>query len=261
MSSVFYAYFRNVNDDVTYRYVAAFASREIADEWWRAVSESSNIRFANSVKRITPQLYTHDPTVYVVYTSLTTPDVAPGFLGKVVFTLLPNRDVVGFVPISSPDMTDHVSGNIFYIRSKANPKYYWYCPPGKSGFVTSGTPIYTSTKNRSRFRVTRIPKYSSTPNGTVMIDDDKIYITLAASADLSVTTRQTPDGISQVILGSSGTMQLGDLNRSFRADSGLILPCSCDSGSNGKGQCTCGSGDLVRELVKTNDGEEWELFN
>ncbi|KAH7906055.1 hypothetical protein BJ138DRAFT_1117914 [Hygrophoropsis aurantiaca] len=259
---LFYAYFRNVNDDYSYRYVAVFATREVADEWWRAVSESSNVQFANSVKRLTPHLYTHNPNVYVVYTSLTTAGVATNFLGRVFFTLLPNRDVyTGFVPIPSPEITDHVSGNIFFIRSKANPEEYWYCPPSHSGLVASGTPVYASTTNRTRFRVTRIPGSGSTPANSIIIGTDKVSVELAASADLSVTTRQTPTGVSQVIVGTAGTMIFSDLKRSFRAGTGIIAPCSCGGGPNDTGPCTCGSGTIVRDLFKTNDGEDWELFN
>ncbi|KAH7906056.1 hypothetical protein BJ138DRAFT_1117915 [Hygrophoropsis aurantiaca] len=256
---LFYAYFRNVNDDWSYRYVAVFATREVADEWWRAVSESSNSRFAGSVKRITPQLYTHDPNIYLVFTSLTTADVAPKFLGKVFFTLLPNRDAyTGFAPIPSPAMTDHVSGNIFFIRSKANPEEFWYCPPGQSGLVAGGTPVYSSTGNRTRFRIARISDSGSTPANSIMIGSDKISIELAASADLSVTTQQTAAGVSQVIVGTAGTMYFGDLKTSFRAGTGVASACYCNSG---EGSCTCGSGNIVRDLIRTNDGEEWELFN
>lgn len=126
--SPFYAYIKNVcqflpntviaslasdsqiNDDWSYRYLIVFASREVGDEWWRAVSTSSNAAYVASVKRVNPQFYTHDPSKAVAYTSLTDPNVAQKFLGRVFFTLLPDRDGRAMPIVPDAKITDHISG-------------------------------------------------------------------------------------------------------------------------------------------------------
>ncbi|KAG1901074.1 uncharacterized protein F5891DRAFT_1187772 [Suillus fuscotomentosus] len=85
---VFYAYVKQVTDNSTYRYVIIFASRAVADEWWRAVSTSTVSSFVNSVQRVNAQFYTHNVNLANAVNSLTTNGVATQFLGKVFFTLL-----------------------------------------------------------------------------------------------------------------------------------------------------------------------------
>jgi hypothetical protein len=92
--------------------VAVFASRAVADEWWRAVSTSTNTKYSDSIRRVTPQFYTHDTNQANASNSITDVQVASKFLGKVFFTLLQDRDgrVLSIIP--SPDFADHVSGNL-----------------------------------------------------------------------------------------------------------------------------------------------------
>ncbi|KAG2093718.1 uncharacterized protein F5147DRAFT_657340 [Suillus discolor] len=79
---VFYAYVKYVTDNSGYRYVITFASREVADEWWRAVSTSTVTSFVTSVQRVNAQFYTHNVGVANAADSLTTTGVATQFLGK-----------------------------------------------------------------------------------------------------------------------------------------------------------------------------------
>ncbi|KAH7923167.1 hypothetical protein BV22DRAFT_1036625, partial [Leucogyrophana mollusca] len=212
---LFYAYAKNANDDVTWRYLIVFASRAVADEWWRAVSESSNTWFSSSIKRITPQLYTHNRVSddLDICQSITTQDVAPGFLNKVFFTLLNDRDggVTSIIP--SQDITDHVSGNSFLIRSKANPSEYWYCP---TTTPPSDTWLYVSREARTRFCVCVLGP-TSDRCGTIMIGSDKILITVS-SDNRTVTTFTAYDQKLVARIGSADhAFKFENFENGFRA--------------------------------------------
>ena len=99
------------DNDIYWRYLIVFANRSVADEWWRAVSTSSNNYVACHIKRVTPQLYTHEPAAANVAATITTAGVATQFLGRVIFTLLPDRDgrAINVIPVQN--ITDHISGN------------------------------------------------------------------------------------------------------------------------------------------------------
>ena len=99
------------HDDWSYRYLIVFATRAIADEWWRAVSTSSVSRFPASIRRITPHFYTHDPGRAHIADALKTPKVATQFVGRVFMTLLDDRGGRQMHPIPSSLTTDHISGN------------------------------------------------------------------------------------------------------------------------------------------------------
>lgn len=88
-----------------------FASRSVADEWWRAVSTSSNAAYSSTVRRVTPQFYLHDPNQANIALSITNATVAADFLNSVFFTLLPDRDGRSLNVIPSVDFTDNISGN------------------------------------------------------------------------------------------------------------------------------------------------------
>lgn len=87
-----------------------FASRAVADEWWRAVSTSTT-GFANGIRRVDAQFYTHETRLAHAPDSLTTAGVATQFLGKVFFTLLNDSDYRGLNIIPPLDhFVDHISG-------------------------------------------------------------------------------------------------------------------------------------------------------
>ncbi|KAG2103954.1 hypothetical protein BD769DRAFT_1367197 [Suillus cothurnatus] len=230
---VFYAYVKNVSSNSTYRYVIVFASRAVADEWWRAVSTSSVVKFTESIRRINAQYYTHDVGQANAADSLTTAGVATQFLGKVFFTL--QYDLGGRILsiIPSPDhFTDHISGNSFFIRSKVSPYQYWYCP------LQGTKAVYVSSTERTRFRVSR---NGSGTAGTIMIGSDEIAITLTT---VSQSINVVPES-GQVIVSNApkSGLKFSDFLGKFAAG----LPLYKD-------------GNLGRsELFYTEDGEEWEL--
>ncbi|KAH7905454.1 hypothetical protein BJ138DRAFT_1164737 [Hygrophoropsis aurantiaca] len=258
--SLFYAYFVDKNHQPA---VCVFKTREAADEWWRMIS--TRCRDSLRIKRNGPQNFEHDSAG--MDTILRLSDEAG----------LPTEIALEHLPVTG--LTDHVSGGSFIIRSKANPLECWYCPPAKSGFIDSGTLVYASTTNHTRFRVTRVPEPSSnsTPSDIdadageakpvcILIGQDKITIALAPpeSANLFVTTQQTPAGDpnSQLTVIKGGILQMNfnDFKKIIMTGPEIALPCHCNGGS--KAGCTCGSGSIVKNLFTVVDhGKEWELSN
>jgi len=238
---VFYAYVKNINDDWSWRYLITFASRAVADEWWRAVSTSTNTKYSDSIRRVTPHFYTHDTNQANASKSITDAQVASKFLGKMFFTLLPDRDGRALSVIPAQDITDHVSGNFFFIRSKASPNEYWYCPGSSTGQVAPNSNVYVSRTERTRFRV-RLINERKDGKGTIMVGSDEITITLT-STNLSI--RVSDSGQLIVSKSPESGLKFSDLVNGFGAGATLW-------GKNGE------RGD-VKELFKTDDGEEWEL--
>ncbi|KAG2094846.1 uncharacterized protein F5147DRAFT_778875 [Suillus discolor] len=230
---VFYAYVKQITDNWSARYVITFSSREVADEWWRAVSTSTVTTFVTSVQRVNAQFYTHNNFVANVPDSLTTTGVATQFLGKVFFTLL--NDTLGRNSSIIPQLehfADHISGNSFFIRSKVAPYDYWYYP--QSSNATKA--VYVSRTERTRFTVSRTANGTA---GTVMIGSDEIVIKLT-TADLSVNVNATT---AQVILSlAPSELTFSTLLTNFTVGSSLSV-----------------SGENVKKLLYTENGEEWEL--
>ncbi|KAG2338794.1 hypothetical protein BDR05DRAFT_951615 [Suillus weaverae] len=224
---VFYALVINSANEWNWRYVIAFASRAVADEWWRAVSTSTVSSFAINIRRVNPQFYIHN--VIDAASSLTTTGVATQFLGKVFFTAA--HDTNDHMVIPSLDFADHLSGNSFYIRSKASPYQYWYYPPPANNPTNA---VYVSSTQRTRFHVRRT---GSGTHGTVMIGSDGIVITLT-TANLSVNVN---DSTGQVIVSPApkSGLKFSDFLSQFAVGS------------------TFNQG--LKELLYTEDGEEWEL--
>ncbi|KAF9509210.1 hypothetical protein BS47DRAFT_173985 [Hydnum rufescens UP504] len=64
------------------------------------------------------------------------PKCASQFLGRVIFTLLNDRDGRQFDIIPPHHYTDHISGRAYFIRSTLRPNEYWYYN-GKNVVVSS----------------------------------------------------------------------------------------------------------------------------
>ncbi|KDQ60260.1 hypothetical protein JAAARDRAFT_191661 [Jaapia argillacea MUCL 33604] len=111
--SLFHAYLKNSVDDATLRYVMTFASREVADEWWRIVSTPPS-PYTKTITRISPQFYTHknDPLLVCDFFCGRYHEATPPFLGRMFFTTLNRSDLGDGLAIIPPiDIADHVSGN------------------------------------------------------------------------------------------------------------------------------------------------------
>ncbi|KAG1780366.1 hypothetical protein EV702DRAFT_775979 [Suillus placidus] len=236
---VYHAYIHNISDNYSSQYIAVFASRAVADEWWRAVSTSANTKYSDSVRRVAPQFFTHNTIKANAASSTTDTQVASAFFGKVFFTPLPNNGGLSVIPIL--DFADHVSGNSFFIRSRVSHNEYWYCPGSSTGNVTPNSKVYVSRTERTRFHVRLISERKDT-TGTIMIGSDEIAITLT-STNLSIRVSRS----SHLIVSKNPEVGLkfSDLVNGFRVVTPLL---------DNEGHC-----ESVKELLKTEDGEEWEL--
>ncbi|KAI0089191.1 hypothetical protein BDY19DRAFT_906102 [Irpex rosettiformis] len=229
---LFYAYAKTITDDWSSRYLIVFASRTVADEWWRAVSTSTVPNYATTIRRVTPQYYTYNAGLANIATTITTAGVAQQFLGTVFFTLLNDRDgrILSVIPPLTGDVADHINGNWFYIRSKGPNPVYWYATP-------SGQIVASRTQS-TRFRISATDK---SLNNAVLIGNDQINI--ATTGGLSVNVSNY--GNLQVS-GKADTFRFGDLTSGFRVNAygNELLP-----------------GVSSNAVVKTseNDAQEWEL--
>ncbi|KAF9042894.1 hypothetical protein BJ165DRAFT_1529050 [Panaeolus papilionaceus] len=162
MMSLFYAYIHNIRDDNTLRLIMVFATRGIADQWWRAISSSVHAGF---FQRISPQFYTHDDrcSVYEFFTHERFKPMSEKFRGKMFFTWIDDRTGRGLPIIPPQVITDHISGNWFYIRSTTNPSLYWHL---------QGDQIIVSNEKTTQFQI----KGRSLKDGTIMIEEDPITI-------------------------------------------------------------------------------------
>jgi len=118
---------KQIAGDIHWRMVIIFATRSIADEWWRAVSTSDIPILKGNIKRVTPQFYTHDTgqwNVYEFFTEQRIHQIAERFRGKMFLVLENDRPGRGITIIPTQSIVDHASGDwwvstggtiIFYI--------------------------------------------------------------------------------------------------------------------------------------------------
>jgi len=221
---LFYAYAKNILDDWSWRYVITFASYEVSNEWWSAVTNATGTSYPASVKRVNPQFYTHDTSKANIAYSITDSKVASQFLGLVFFTLLNDRDgrIQSIIPVF--DFTDPISGNTFFIRSKVDPSLYWYSPDS----TNADAHVYTSRTARTRFRVGK--RNAQASQSTVMIQSDDVYISL-------------PNDDRYVIVSGNSSLVVADKEEVFKF-----------------GDFTDGFVVKGEEIFKTQGGGEiWEL--
>ncbi|KAH8091685.1 hypothetical protein BXZ70DRAFT_476266 [Cristinia sonorae] len=163
---IFYAYARHTTTDWAWRYLITFESRTVADEWWRAVTDSveGGYQRFKGVSRLSAQWYTHDPNDGGNIMDTVNDDrCAAKFKTKVMFTLLYDRDGRIFSAAEGSDYTDYKSGDLFFIRSVMQPNLFWYLD-------TSSREILASTERRTKFKISAIDQ----KDGTVMIGKDII---------------------------------------------------------------------------------------
>ncbi|KAG5644895.1 hypothetical protein DXG03_007447 [Asterophora parasitica] len=166
-SGLFYAYAKSSTDDWSARFSITFASRDVADTWYRLITDSvaaGYTRFAG-VKRVSPQFYTHADQLTE---SLNDPRVAERLRGQMFFTLLHDKGGRDFSHIPISNLRDHLSGDSFYLRSSSQPDtYWWYNPSTRS--------VMASRENRSTFTIALVDEDRAP--GTVMIGSDYVHIT------------------------------------------------------------------------------------
>ncbi|GLB45465.1 hypothetical protein LshimejAT787_2300250 [Lyophyllum shimeji] len=204
-TGLFYVYAKNINDDWSYRYLITFATRDVADTWWRLVTDSVVGGYARfkSVQRVTSQFYTHNPGEGNIPDTITDPKVAQSLRGKIFFTLLNDRDgrILSVIPVQN--WVDRSSGDRFYIRSSSDPSLYWYY---------NGSRVVASRDRRTRFTVT-IADRKRAP-GTIMIGDDEVFISVGSSTNIGVANQQDQLSASD----NPFPFKLSALNNDFQID-------------------------------------------
>jgi hypothetical protein len=231
-TGLFYVYAKNINDDWSYRYLITFATREVADKWYRLVTDSVAGGYARfkSVKQVSLQFFTHNPGEGNIPDTLTDPKVAASLLGQMFFTLINDRDgrIQSMVPVLN--YTKYNNGDRFYIRSVSQPDTFWFYDASK-GLVVA------SRNRRTRFTIT-IADPNRAP-GTVMIGSDNIYMTIGSSQNIGTVNQQDQ-------LGSS----INPFPLKFSSFNGdLLIDYYSDSNDAGLGPVALNPGQ----------GENWEL--
>ncbi|KZP18133.1 hypothetical protein FIBSPDRAFT_600798 [Athelia psychrophila] len=243
----------------------AFASHEVADEWWRAMS--THPEMSDWIKRVSPQLYLStgpNPSSASQPGALYYPqkDETSQFADKMVYLWQSDsyttnsrglggpsgtrHGTLGIIPVQST--TNQTSGNSFFIRSKVEPHDYWYCPT-TAGRIAEGTKVYTSREERTRFRV-RIADEQMQP-GTIMIGADEIVISPAFAPALQVSVE-------------NGVARAGPAAASSESDHPKLKLSDVRTGFTSGARVMDDENDfdiVVRELVEAldGDGEGWEL--
>ena len=93
------------------RTIIAFASRAVADEWWRAVSTSNIPSLQNGIYCITPHLYAYDAHQFALNNIFDTPElqaISDNFRGK-MYAVEDGSPSITIIP--TEPIVDHVSGN------------------------------------------------------------------------------------------------------------------------------------------------------
>ncbi|KAI0050669.1 hypothetical protein FA95DRAFT_1555387 [Auriscalpium vulgare] len=217
--SIFYAYVEHVGHGYAWRAILAFASRSVADEWWRVVSTDSQLP---GIKRITPQFYTTDDIE-------TLRAAVRRFLGRLFLTRPGNISPLeeSDVPlIPSQPITDYISGNTFYIRCKIDPSKFWYLHPEHKN-------VLLSREDRTLFRVSAVSPTDG--RTTVLIDSDEVKIACPDAAP-HIYLKQNNDRLSfSTEKNDEVTVKFGSFKKTFKA-AGM---------------------ELIR--MADGSGEEWEL--
>ncbi|KAI5803451.1 hypothetical protein DFH27DRAFT_610500 [Peziza echinospora] len=273
-----------IHDDHYGRYVIIFSTRTVADEWWRTLQDkvSEGKHTFSTIQRVTPQFYLHDPGTRAnnyagnsISTTLTHHDGTPEFMGKIIFSPQGGRRWTGamdVIPIQ--DITDHISGNFFFIRSKHNPSLFWHYSPSDGGSIKA------SSTERTKFRISIRPrgigsaKHPSTGlnyDGKIMTGSDNVEIALAyENLKYVSTTPGEPEHIpaefeTQLPLRHVPEMAIDHYGPSSKYMGGMdgVSPASSPSEALTLGQGTLRVGNRpetfrFRDLLDGLSGE-WEL--
>ncbi|KAF9052072.1 hypothetical protein BJ165DRAFT_930290 [Panaeolus papilionaceus] len=121
--TVFYAYIHNILDDNTHRVILVFPSRGVADEWWRAISESD---CAPHFQRLNAQFYSNNPQerdIQGFFWQERFKSISGQFRGRMFMTLVDDRMGRNLPIIPNLDYADHCSGN-WFVRVEVYPRRY-----------------------------------------------------------------------------------------------------------------------------------------
>ncbi|KZP05352.1 hypothetical protein FIBSPDRAFT_355703 [Athelia psychrophila] len=228
---LFYAYIANNVDEETGHLLAVFASRTVADEWWRALSTSTHAAF---IKRAAPQFYTYDARRCNLGGLFYMPQFKPianMFRGQMFLTQLNGKTGLSTTIIPPQEITDYVSGGWYHIRSTSDRGLYWH-------YDAVGNEIQVSDKEHTRFR---IDICKGMPEGTIMVGSDQIN--LHVTSQLHVYAEQSGQLKARAGLpGDFSFRQLESGNFATSKDATVVFVDSPDS------TLRLGSWELVQAL-------------
>ncbi|KZP08889.1 hypothetical protein FIBSPDRAFT_1052145 [Athelia psychrophila] len=189
----------------------AFASHEVADEWWRAMS--THPEMSTWIKRASPQLYLWTGVNQAGTLSYGSHNHAVSQISDKMVSLWQFNGngtygswygPLGIIPVQ--DTPDLASGNSFFIRSKVEPHEYWYCPTTEANHWVS-----TAHEKRTQFIVSLADKQMS--QGTIMIGTDDVFICLAVAPNLLLDC--TVGGIRLAEKGAGKSVKLSDVRTKY----------------------------------------------
>jgi len=214
----FYVRIEHMGYHNTTTIIVLFKDSNIADEWWRTISVQ-----CTDLERISPCYYMHAhdnnaqrddacamkngyinlPVEFHKYARVKWPhdSIIRGPTIGNYYSWSPPPPT-----IPSQDVTDHISGKTFFIRSKADPRDFWHVPR-RGDFAGI---LLVSRTDRTRFRI--IAKDAPTPlNGgpIVMIGSDAIEISEARTGrSIEVrSNRYLALGVPVSVQASEGTTE------------------------------------------------------
>ncbi|KAG5652821.1 hypothetical protein H0H81_003537 [Sphagnurus paluster] len=212
-TGLFYAYAKNIKDDATCRYLITFATRDVADTWFRAVTKSvaDGYKKFSAVQRVAPQFYTHNPGEGNIRETINDARVplASDLKGKVFFTLIHDRDarIQSIVPVLN--YVDRISGKSYFIRSVADPNAFWY-------YDASRDILVASSDRRSRLTITIAEKAHAA--GSLILASDEVFITVASGpcigTNIGVTNQK--DHLSRSV--NPFQIKFSSLDEDFQVD-------------------------------------------
>ncbi len=137
-----------ISDDSPWRLVIIFGTRQIANEWWRAMSTCTVAHIKGTTQRITPQFYTHDTRSWNCYNFFTDGDisyVSKQFRGKMFFVLENDKPGRGITIIPLQSIVDHANGDWCVLSFKCMRSSYTVVVYDREGSAFSRRQIPLST--------------------------------------------------------------------------------------------------------------------
>ncbi|KAF8890428.1 hypothetical protein BD779DRAFT_270419 [Infundibulicybe gibba] len=180
--TAFYAYAKGCEDNTHGRYIINFATRDVADYWWRAVMDSvanGYPRFSD-IQRISPQFYVHKPGNSNISETIKDSSCASHLARDVSFTLLSDGDTRGTDLIPIIHITDCISGGRYFVRSALDPELFWFW---------DGRVVRASRNRRTKFTIqaTDAPQRER----MLLVGSDNIIISVDEATPIGSSESQT----------------------------------------------------------------------
>jgi len=266
--------------------IIVFKDRNVADEWWRTIAVDN--RYAD-LERISPCCYVH------VHDNMKTNNncavqrygILPIEFHKLAWVKWPHIHSNSRTSETSPpptiplqDVTDHISGNTFFIRSKADPRDFWHIPSRGPHAAT----LLVSRTDRTRFRIAArdapaplnggpiimigpdVIEIAGAKTGRVVGIDSHGYLILraptsaGAGAIAQLVVEERAEASEQLVVeergDDMGEPAVGTMPEGNQETNLQIL--FKDLKSRFSVSSEDGDGSVARRL-EVGDGEEWEL--